>query len=86
MLSEREILNKAIEKWGPVKQVNKAVEECSELITALMRPDSRRSINNIAEEIVDVRIMLDQVEMIFGISNIVKRFREEKIERLEKRL
>lgn len=86
MQSEREILTKAIEKWGPVQQIHKAIEELGELIVALSRQESRRDIDNIAEEIADVQIMLDQLKMIFEISNLVKRMREEKIDRLEKRL
>jgi NTP pyrophosphatase (non-canonical NTP hydrolase) len=84
--TEREILAKAIEKWGPVKQINKAIEELGELVIALARQGSRRNLDNIAEEIADVRIMLDQLEMIFGVNAFVKRIREEKLERLEKRL
>lgn len=78
------ILKEAIEKWGSAKQINKAIEECGELIVELARQESRRDIGNIAEEIADVRIMLDQLEMIFNLDTSL--IRKEKIERLEKRL
>lgn len=81
---ERKVLVGAIEKWGPAKQTRKAVEELGELIVALSRPDSRRSIGDIEEEIVDVRIMLEQLELIFGLDTT--EIRKAKIERLKGRL
>lgn len=83
-IEERNILKAAIEKWGPEKQTKKAVEELGELIVALMRPESRRNITDIADEIVDVRIMLEQLEMIFGLDTT--EVRKAKLERLKGRL
>ena len=58
---QRERLKKIIEHYGEEAQVKKAAEEFAELIRALMRGDR----DNIAEEMADCRIMLDQLEIIY---------------------
>lgn len=58
---QRERLKKIIEHYGEETQVRKAAEEFAELIRALMRGDR----DNIAEEMADCRIMLDQLEIIY---------------------
>ena len=55
-----DLLERLITKYGDDNQLNKAIEELSELIRAL----SRKDIENIIEEIVDVEIMLHQVRII----------------------
>ena len=40
----------------------------------------------IAEEVADVRIMLDQLCIMFGIEHRAQRHRTEKLERLRRRL
>lgn len=77
------ILKKAIEHYGPGEQRDKAIEEMGELIRALARLNDKA---NIAEEIADVRIMLDQMEMIFGIHVEVRRIENEKLLRLHDRI
>ena len=49
---------------GKEHQTIKAIEELAELIQALAKGD----IENIKEEIADVRIMLEQIEYLYGIS------------------
>ena len=58
----KRILVAAMQKYGQSAQQFKAIEELSELIRALARCDDPE---NIAEEMADVRIMLDQLELIF---------------------
>ena len=58
---QKERLKKIIEHYGEEAQVKKAAEEFAELIRALMRGDR----DNIAEEMADCRIMLDQLEIIY---------------------
>lgn len=77
------ILRKAIERYGRGPQRDKAIEELSELIRALARCDNPE---NLAEEMADVRIMLDQLEIIFANHDRVKQYEFEKLTRLSQRL
>ena len=79
----RMILEKAIEHYGKGPQRDKAIEELSELIRALARCDDRE---NIAEEMADVRIMLDQLEIIFDNHDEVKAMEYQKLTRLNERV
>lgn len=77
------ILQAAIQKFGKGPQRDKAIEELSELIRALARCDDR---DNIAEEMADVRIMLDQLEMIFDNHDAVRQWEYRKLMRLNERV
>lgn len=71
--SERKVvLNKAIAKYGE-NQLDIAQEELSELIQAISKvkryPNSKDAQLNLIEEIADVSIMIEQLQMYFGISN-----------------
>ena len=79
----REILIAAINHYGVGAQWSKAIEELSELIRALARADD---IKNIAEEMADVRIMLDQLEIIFHNREQVRKYELEKLKRLSERI
>ena len=76
----KQILEAAIKRFGKGPQRDKAIEELSELIRALARSDDRE---NIAEEMADVRIMLDQLEIIFGNHDRVRQYEMEKLMRLD---
>ena len=77
------ILEKAVARYGRGPQRDKAIEELSELIRALARCDDRE---NIAEEMADVRIMLDQLEIIFDNHDRVRQIEYEKLTRLNERV
>ena len=77
------ILRAAILKYGKGPQQLKAIEELSELIRALARADDRE---NLAEEMADVRIMLDQLELIFGNHELVRQYEVRKLKRLDERV
>ena len=77
----QKILAGAIRHFGTGPQRDKAIEELSELIRALARCDNP---DNIAEEMADVRIMLDQLEIIFGNREAVKIWELRKLRRLDK--
>ena len=77
------ILSAAIRKYGQSAQQFKAIEELSELIRALARCDDPE---NIAEEMADVRIMLDQLEIIFDNRERVRRWETKKLAWLNRRL
>jgi len=74
------VLYEAIEHYGLEAQMTKAIEECGELIVAIAKGD----LPNIAEEVADVRIMLDQVEIMLGLDTGM--IRQGKLERLSERI
>ena len=76
------ILRAAIAHYGKGPQRDKAIEELSELIRALARCDR----NNISEEMADVRIMLDQLEIMFGNHDEVRQHEFKKLQRLNERV
>lgn len=77
------ILRAAVAMYGKGPQRDKAIEELSELIRALARCDNA---DNVAEEMADVRIMLDQLEIIFGNGQKVARWEVMKLRRLDQRV
>lgn len=84
---ENEILLSALTKWGAGMQTVMVFEEMAELQKELCK--SLRGKDNrgyIAEEIADVRIMLDQMEILHDCTEDVDTWRKVKLARLEKRL
>lgn len=84
-MTVKEILKKAIQTYGEEAQEKVAIEECSELIQAICHKHRGRE-HNIAEEIADVKIMLEQLELINDCSKQVNDIFAVKLLRLEKRL
>ena len=74
------VLWEAVKHYGVQAQFTKTIEECGELIVAIAKGD----IPNIAEEVADVRIMLDQVEIMLGLDTGT--IRQAKLERLSQRI
>ena len=83
------ILVDAVQTWGSNAQALMMIEEMSELTQAickLFRADSENYAavtDNVLEEMADVRIVLDQMRIMFGRTDGQER---EKLQRLEKRL
>lgn len=61
--SKDNVLETAIQTYGIEAQEDMAIEECSELIQAILH-NRRKRDSNISEEIADVLIMLEQLQMI----------------------
>lgn len=63
------IIERAIKKYGTDSQLNVAIEELSELTKEICK-HKRNSSNRerIIEEIADVEIMLEQLKLIFEIT------------------
>jgi NTP pyrophosphatase (non-canonical NTP hydrolase) len=61
-MTERDVLELAIEIYGADNQERVAVEECCELCVAINHKQRGRE-HNIAEEIADVEIMLEQLNL-----------------------
>lgn len=76
-----EILKTAIETFGETEQENLAQEECAELIQAISKKHRGKN-HNIAEEIADVEIMLEQLKIINNCREEVRRIQDQKIKRL----
>ena len=82
------ILKKAIETYGADMQLNVAVEEFAELTKEICKHKrGRDNTEAIIEEMADCYIMLEQMQMIFGIDiTAIVDVVNTKVKRLEKRL
>ena len=86
-MTPTQIYKQALEKWGSDAQILMVFEEMSELQKELCKNwRGKNNVEQIAEEIADVEIVLAELKMIYGISGMVRQFREEKLMRLEQRL
>lgn len=78
---------KAINKWGYGSQINMVIEELSELIVVIQQDKRGRTTpKEMASEIVDAKIMLEQLIIMFDNEELIDEIKKEKLERLEKRL
>ena len=82
-----ELYQKALEFWGKDLQLNMVFEELGELITKLSRViRTRIPPTDLAEEIVDVEIMLEQLTYIYKLEEQVQHAKTEKLVRLQEKL
>jgi NTP pyrophosphatase (non-canonical NTP hydrolase) len=80
---QKNTLIRAINHFGVEHQIDKAIEEMGELITALARRRLDRSRKeDIAEEIADVLIVANQLRIIYG-GELVDGLIDQKLSRLE---
>ena len=85
--TEHDIFRSAIETYGEVMQITVAFEEMSELQKELCKHlRGSGSQENIAEEIADVEIMMEQMKMLFNCETAVLQVREKKVKRLKERI
>ena len=86
-ISEAEVLQRALDTYGSTLQIAMVFEEMSELQKELCKYlRGKYSPANIAEEIADVEIMLEQMKMLFCCTDEVRNERRRKVERLKERL
>lgn len=86
-MTEQEIYKAAIDKYGANQQMMVAIEEMAELTKELCKNiRGRKNKENIAEEIADVQIMLEQMKLLHDCGTAVCFWMDEKIQRLEKRV
>lgn len=84
---EKGVFQEALNTWGAEPQALCLLEEMAELQDALCKyKRGRRTVEDIAEEIADVGIMLDQMKLHFHIEEKVKAQRAYKVERIKERL
>ena len=85
--SEWEILKTAVATWGPDAQAKMLLEEMAELQKEICKAwRGKDNTAEIAEEVADVEIMIEQIKLIFGIDADVGVYRDAKLERLRLRL
>ena len=92
---EKDIYKKAIEKWGENAQLDQMIEEMAELTVAINKLKRLKSgekklsddavYNNLLEEIADVKIMLEEMEFMFGKEKIDEMY-EKKMQKFLKQL
>lgn len=91
-----DVLYDAIDTYGQDAQTDVCIEECSELIKALLKfrrlPLEKRlatkgtkALESIQEEIADVQIMLWQMDLLYGCDCVDSKI-EQKIDRLKERI
>lgn len=77
----------ALVTYGEDSQITKAVEEMAECIQAICKVClGGEDFSNLAEEIADATIMLEQLRIIFNNNEEVCRYMDEKIIRLDEKL
>ncbi len=91
-----DVLKRAVQIYGMMSQVDKTIEEMSELTKALLK--DRYSFRNqmdvtvaelrqdIIEETADVYIMLNQIIMMYDCDDVIQTIINGKFDRLAKRL
>ena len=71
MAAYNEIYQQALDHWPLKHQIDKMVEEMSELATELMRlQDGRTTLDKIITEIADVQILSEQLALAFGSEKV----------------
>lgn len=80
------LLQRAVDLWGEEAQMRMVQEECAELIATVNRHQRERCSNeDVAEEVADVLIMVEQARRIVGAA-AVDAAKERKLQRLARRL
>jgi len=83
----KDLLQKAIDKWGKETQINKIQEEALELALVLNQrkcptKDVDRMESNLYDELADMKIMMAQAELLFDSERINERVKF-KLDRLQ---
>lgn len=86
-MKNREILGNALTTFGAEAQILMVMEEMAELQKELCKNlRGKANVANIAEEIADVQIMLEQMTLLYDCEHAVQANREYKLMRLESRI
>lgn len=81
------VYKRAFERYGQEMQCIVAIEELSECqkeICKVLR--GKGNLENLAEEVADATICLEQVRLMFGLNDMVCHRMDEKVERLFHRI
>ena len=87
-MEERNIYKDAIDKWGETAQLDQMIEEMAELTLAISK--YKRQFNdslleyqkagvmeNLFIEIADVKLMIEEMEFMFGKENVNKAYQKQ---------
>jgi len=86
-VSTREIFIEAVRRWGKDAQIGMVHEEIGELLQAINKyKRGKVGLIEIAEEIADVEIMVEQLKGIYDLHDIVKTEKLYKLERIARKL
>lgn len=86
-MSKTEIYRLALSTYGAEPQTLIMMEEMAELQKELCKhARGRENRAQIAEEIADVQIVLEQMAMLHDCAGLVEYYKAQKLERLEERL
>lgn len=85
-MTYKEALVNAIFLWGEEAQLDMIVEECAELIFAIQKHKRGRSLENVYEEMADVRILLEQFQLIYPTYPQYEKKKSRLIKRVKKSL
>ena len=84
---ERKTLCAALSRYGAQAQITMAFEEMQDVLCKFLRGRvDGDTLVNIAEEIADVGIMLDQMAIEFKVEDAVAEQRAYKVDRLRNRI
>lgn len=92
----KNVYQDAIDKWGEFGQYDQMIEEMAELTVALSKykrqfndsllPEQKENImENLYEELADVKMMLEEMEYMFGEENVKKAY-DKKMQKFFKEL
>lgn len=83
----KKVYEEAIAKYGVQAQSWMVIEEMSELAKELCKMQrGKGSIEDLADEIADATIMLEQLRLMYGINDVVCQHMDYKVSRLRNRL
>ena len=77
-MNTHDLYNEAIGKWGRDAVTAKAIEECGELVSVLAKYSLNEEhygfdTSKVIDEIADVTIMMEQLALIYGYSDVHRR-------------
>ena len=86
-IDEADVYRKALMTYGKDVQITMVFEEMAELQKELCKAlRGKKVTGNIAEEIADVEIMLEQMKILFEIEDMVESLKQYKVKRLRDRI
>ena len=82
-----DIYQSALDAFGAEPQIKMLFEEMAELQMAICKNGrGKDNRDNIAEEIADVQIMLEQMKRLYGCAALASQYTEQKLDRLRERI
>jgi len=85
MASKEQVFEAAMERWGIKSQLDMVAEECCELAVVALkiyRANNGRNTDNLAEEMADVELCLEQICNYFDLREQIDGWKDKKLRRL----